>query len=47
VRGLIFARWNPLRCIFAPLPFGAAGALGPALRALGISQGYGCFKAAD
>ena len=43
---VIFARWNPLRCIFAALLFGAAGALGPALQAVGISQGYYFFNAA-
>jgi branched-subunit amino acid ABC-type transport system permease component len=26
---VIFARWNPLRCVLAALLFGAAGALGP------------------
>ena len=43
---VIFARWNPLRCIYAALLFGAAGALGPALQAVGISQGYYFFNAA-
>ena len=43
---VIFARWDPLRCIFAALLFGAAGALGPALQAVGISQGYYFFNAA-
>jgi simple sugar transport system permease protein len=43
---VIFARWNPLRCVLAALLFGAAGALGPALQAVGISQGYYFFNAA-
>jgi ABC-type uncharacterized transport system permease subunit len=43
---VIFARWNPLRCIGAALLFGAAGALGPALQSVGISQGYYFFNAA-
>lgn len=43
---VIFARWNPVRCIYAALLFGAAGALGPALQAVGISQGYYFFNAA-
>ncbi len=28
---VIFARWDPVRCFFAALLFGAAGAIGPAL----------------
>jgi ABC-type uncharacterized transport system permease subunit len=43
---VIFARWNPLRCFWAALLFGAAGALGPALQSVGISQGYYFFNAA-
>lgn len=43
---VIFARWNPLRCVLAALFFGAAGALGPALQSVGISQGYYFFNAA-
>jgi ABC-type uncharacterized transport system permease subunit len=43
---VIFARWNPLRCVLAALLFGAAGALGPALQSVGISQGYYFFNAA-
>ncbi len=37
---VIFARWHPVKCIFAALLFGGAGALGPALQALGITSGY-------
>lgn len=43
---VIFARWNPLRCVLAALLFGATGALGPALQSIGISQGYYFFNAA-
>ena len=42
---VIFARWNPLRCLWAALLFGGAGALGPALQSVGISQGYYLFNA--
>ena len=35
---VIFARWNPIRCIWASLLFGGASALGPALQAIGLSQ---------
>jgi simple sugar transport system permease protein len=43
---VIFARWDPLRCVMAALLFGAAGALGPALQSIGVSQGYYFFNAA-
>ena len=43
---VIFARWDPIKCIFAALLFGAAGAIGPALQSVGISQGYYFFNAA-
>jgi ABC-type uncharacterized transport system permease subunit len=43
---VIFARWDPIKCIFAALLFGAAGAIGPALQSIGISQGYYFFNAA-
>jgi len=43
---VIFSRWNPLACFLAALLFGAAGALGPALQSVGISQGYHFFNAA-
>lgn len=43
---VIFARWDPIRCILAALFFGAAGALGPSLQAVGITQGYYFFNAA-
>jgi simple sugar transport system permease protein len=43
---VIFARWQPMRCLLAALIFGAAGALGPALQSLGFSSGYYLFNAA-
>jgi simple sugar transport system permease protein len=43
---VIFARWNPLRCFYAALLFGGAGALGPALQSVGVTQGYYLFYAA-
>lgn len=43
---VIFARWQPLNCLWASLLFGAAGAIGPALQAVGISAGYYLFAAA-
>ena len=43
---VIFARWGPIRCVCAALLFGAAGALGPALQSVGITQGYYLFNAA-
>ncbi|WP_374513476.1 ABC transporter permease [Niveibacterium sp.] len=43
---VIFARWQPRRCVLAALMFGAAGAIGPALQSVGISSGYYLFNAA-
>jgi simple sugar transport system permease protein len=43
---VIFARWNPVACLWAALLFGAAGALGPALQSVGVSEGYYLFYAA-
>ncbi len=43
---VIFARWDPVRAILAALFFGAAGAIGPSLQAVGITQGYYFFNAA-
>ena len=43
---VIFARWDPVRCFFAALLFGGAGAIGPALQSVGITQGYYFFNAA-
>jgi simple sugar transport system permease protein len=43
---VVFARWNPMNCVFAALLFGAAGALGPSLQTVGINKGYYLFYAA-
>ena len=43
---VIFARWDPLRCLWASLLFGGASALGPALQSVGITSGYYLFNAA-
>lgn len=43
---VIFARWNPLNCVWAALLFGGAGALGPALQSVGLSDGYYLYYAA-
>jgi simple sugar transport system permease protein len=43
---VIFARWNPIQCLYASLLFGGAQALGPALQSVGITQGYYLFNAA-
>jgi ABC-type uncharacterized transport system permease subunit len=43
---VIFARWDPVRCLLASLLFGGASALGPALQSVGISTGYYLFNAA-
>jgi simple sugar transport system permease protein len=37
---VIFARWQPLRCLWAALMFGGAEAIGPALQAIGLDQVY-------
>ena len=43
---VIFARWDPVRCLLASLLFGGATALGPALQSVGITSGYYLFNAA-
>lgn len=43
---VIFARWNPMNCLYASLLFGAAAALGPALQSVGLTWGYYLFNAA-
>jgi ABC-type uncharacterized transport system permease subunit len=43
---VIFARWDPVRCLAASLLFGGASALGPALQSVGVTQGYYLFYAA-
>ncbi len=42
---VIFARWQPMRCLWAALLFGGAGALGPALQSVGVTGGYYLFNA--
>jgi len=42
---VIFARWNPMVCFYASLLFGGAGALGPSLQSVGVTQGYYLFNA--
>jgi simple sugar transport system permease protein len=42
---VIFARWNPVYCLCASLLFGAAGALGPALQSIGVTEAYHLFNA--
>ena len=43
---VIFARWDPMLCMWASLAFGGAAALGPALQSVGVNQGYYLFNAA-
>jgi len=43
---VIFARWSPVRCVLAALLFGAAGAIGPSLQSIGVTQGYYFYNAA-
>ena len=43
---VIFARWDPMLCFWASILFGGAGALGPALQSVGISEGYYLWNAA-
>jgi ABC-type uncharacterized transport system permease subunit len=42
---VIFARWNPMLCFWASLLFGGAGALGPSLQSVGVTEGYYLFNA--
>ncbi len=43
---VIFARWDPVRCLWASLLFGGASAVGPALQSVGITVGYNLFATA-
>ncbi|HLK37402.1 MAG TPA: ABC transporter permease [Polyangiaceae bacterium] len=43
---VIFARWDPVRCLWASLLFGGAGAVGPALQSIGILGGYHLYAMA-
>jgi general nucleoside transport system permease protein len=42
---VIFARWDPMLCLWASLLFGGAAALGPALQSVGMTEGYQLFNA--
>ena len=42
---VIFARWNPIYCLWTSLIFGGAGALGPALQSVGVTGYYHLFNA--
>ncbi|MEL6318881.1 MAG: ABC transporter permease [Pseudomonadota bacterium] len=43
---VIFARWDPIRCLWVSLIFGGATALGPALQTVGYTDFYYLFGAA-
>ena len=43
---VIFARWNPIQCLWASMLFGGAQAIGPALQSVGIDSYYYLFNAA-
>lgn len=42
---VIFARWNPIQCLWASLLFGGAQAIGPALQSVGVDSYYYLFNA--
>ncbi|OKH28526.1 ABC transporter permease [Chroogloeocystis siderophila] len=42
---VIFARWQPMQCLYASLLFGGAQAIGPALQSVGIDSYYYLFNA--
>jgi simple sugar transport system permease protein len=41
---VIFARWKPLNCLWAALLFGGAGAIGPAMQAVGVTKARYLFE---
>ena len=43
---VIFARWNPIQCLWASLLFGGAQAIGPAFQSVGVDSYYYLFNAA-
>ncbi len=43
---VIFARWQPIHCLYASLLFGGAQAVGPALQSVGVNSFYYIFNAA-
>jgi simple sugar transport system permease protein len=42
---VIFARWNPIHCLYAALLFGGAQAIGPALQSVGVESYYYLWNA--
>lgn len=42
---VIFAKWNPVKCVYAALLFGGAGAIGPSLQSVGVVNGRYLFDA--
>ncbi len=42
---VIFAKWNPVQCLYASLLFGGAQAIGPALQAVGVDSYYYLWNA--
>ncbi|MEM9567412.1 MAG: ABC transporter permease [Cyanobacteria bacterium P01_E01_bin.34] len=42
---VIFARWNPIQCLWASLLFGGAQAIGPALQSVGVDSFYYLWNA--
>jgi ABC-type uncharacterized transport system permease subunit len=42
---VIFARWNPVQCLYAALLFGGTQAIGPALQSVGVDSYYYLFNA--
>ena len=42
---VIFAKWNPIQCLYASLLFGGAQAIGPALQAVGVDSYYYLWNA--
>ena len=43
---VIFARWNPIQCLWASLLFGGAQSIGPAFQSVGVDSYYYLFNAA-
>jgi simple sugar transport system permease protein len=43
---VIFARWNPIQCLWASLLFGGTQAIGPAFQSIGVDSYYYLFNAA-
>ncbi|MEA5462486.1 ABC transporter permease [Leptothoe sp. PORK10 BA2] len=43
---VIFAKWNPIQCLWASMLFGGAQAIGPAFQSVGFDSYYYLFNAA-